>query len=57
MKSEMNNGDSALESDSPEYNQFSSDEWTSEAGALIEVSIDRFSWPSPLIADLSLIHI
>ena len=52
MKSEMNNGDSALEPDSPEYNQFLSDEWTSEAGALIEVSIDPFSWHNPLIADL-----
>ena len=52
MKSEMNNGDSALEPDSPEDNQFLSDEWTSEAGALIEVSIDPTSWHSPLIADL-----
>ena len=52
MKSEMNNGDSALEPDSPEDNQFLSDEWTSEAGALIEVSIDPSSWHSPLIADL-----
>ena len=48
----MNNGDSALEPDSPEDNQFLSDEWTSEAGALIEVSIDPHSWHSPLIADL-----
>jgi hypothetical protein len=52
MTSEMNNGDSALEPDSPEDNQFLSDEWTSEAGALIEVSIDPSSWHSPLIADL-----
>ena len=52
MKSEMNNGDSALEPDSPEYNQYLSDEWTSEAGALIEISIDPTSWHSPLIADL-----
>ena len=52
MKSEMNNADSALEPDSPEDNQFLSDEWTSEAGALIEVSIDPSSWHSPLIADL-----
>ena len=52
MTSEMNNGDSALEPDSPEDNQFLSDEWTSEAGALIEVSIDPFSWHSPLAADL-----
>ena len=51
MKSEMNNADSALEPDNPEYNQFLSDEWTSEAGALIEVSIDPSSWHSPLIAD------
>ena len=43
MTSEMNNGDSALEPDSPEDNQFLSDEWTSEAGAFIEVSIDPFS--------------
>ena len=48
----MNNGDSALEPDSPEYNQYLSDEWTSEAGALIEISIDPTSWHSPLIADL-----
>ena len=52
MKSEMNNGDSALEPDSPEDKQFLSDEWPSEAGALIEVSIDPSSWHSPLIADL-----
>ncbi len=52
MTSEMNNGDSALEPDSPEYNQYLSDEWTSEAGALIEISIDPTSWHSPLIADL-----
>ena len=52
MKSEMNNGDSALEPDSLEDNKFLSDEWTSEAGALIEVSIDPSSWHSPLIADL-----
>ena len=52
MKSEMNNGDSALEPDSPEDNQFLSDEWTSEAGALIEVSIDPSSWHNSLIADL-----
>ena len=48
----MNNGDSALEPDSPEDSQFLSDEWTSQAGALIEVSIDPSSWHSPLIADL-----
>ena len=52
MKSEMNNGDSALEPDSPDDNQFLSDEWTSKAGALIDVSIDPSSWHSPLIADL-----
>ena len=52
MSSEMNNGDSALEPDSPEDNQFLRDEWTSEAGAVIEVSIDPSSWHSPLIADL-----
>ena len=52
MKSEMNNGDSALEPDSPEDNQYLSDEWTSEAGALIEISIDPSSWHSPLVADL-----
>ena len=52
MKSEINDGDSALEPDSPEDNQFLSDEWTSEAGAMIEVSIDPSSWHSPLIADL-----
>ena len=52
MKSEMNNGDSALEPDSPEDNQFLSYEWTPEAGALIDVSIDISSWHNPLIADL-----
>ena len=41
-----------MEPDSPEDNQFLSDEWTSEAGALIEVRIDPSSWHSPLIADL-----
>ena len=53
MKSEVNNGDSALEPDSPEDSQFLSDEWASEAGALIDVSIDISSWHHPL----SLIHI
>ena len=48
----MNNGDSTLEPDSPEDSQFLSDEWASEAGALIEVSIDPSSWQSALIADL-----
>ena len=48
----MNNGDSALEPDSPEDSQFLSDEWVSEAGALIDVSIDISSWHHPLIADL-----
>ena len=52
MKSEVNNGDSALEPDSPEDSQFLSDEWASEAGALIDVSIDISSWHNPLIADL-----
>ena len=52
MTSELNNGDSALEPDSPEDNQFLSDEWTSEAGALIEVNIDPSSWHSSLITDL-----
>jgi probable rRNA maturation factor len=52
MMSEMNNGDSALEPDSPEVNQILSDGWTSEAGAVIEVSIDPSSWHSPLVADL-----
>ena len=52
MTSEMNNGDSALEPDSPEDNQFLNDEWTSEGGALIDVSIDISSWHNPLIADL-----
>ena len=52
MTSEMNNGDSALEPDSLEDNQFLSDEWTSKAGALIQVSIDLPSWHTPLIADL-----
>ena len=52
MTSEMINDDSALKPDSPEDNQFLSDEWTSEAGALIEVRIDQSSWHSPLIADL-----
>tara|TARA_B100001059_G_scaffold207621_1_gene219278 strand:+ start:405 stop:1010 length:606 start_codon:yes stop_codon:yes gene_type:complete len=52
MTSEMNNGVRALEPDSPEDNQYLSDEWTSEAGALIEISIDPSSWHSPLVADL-----
>ena len=52
MKSEMNNGDSTLEPDSPEDNQLLSDEWTSEGGALIDVSIDISCWHNPLITDL-----
>ncbi|MDA9882719.1 rRNA maturation RNase YbeY [bacterium] len=52
MMREMNNSDGVLEPDSPEDKQFLSDEWTSEAGALIDVSIDPSSWHTPLIADL-----
>jgi probable rRNA maturation factor len=52
MTSEMNKDDSALEPDSPEGDQFLSDEWESDDGALIEVSIDPSSWHSPLINDL-----
>ena len=52
MTSEINSGDGALEPDSPEDKQFLSDEWTSEAGALIEVSIDPSCWHIPLVADL-----
>ena len=52
MMSEMNQGDGALEPDSPEDNQLLSDAWASEAGGLIEVSINPSSWHSPLINDL-----
>ena len=52
MTSEMDNADSALEPDSPEDNQFLSDEWVSEAGALVKVSIDPSGWHSPLVLDL-----
>jgi len=52
MTREMNKDDSALEPDSPERDQFFSDEWESDDGALIEVSIDPSSWHNSLINDL-----
>lgn len=52
MTREMNKDDSALEPDSPERDQFLSDEWESDDGALIEVSLDPSSWHNSLINDL-----
>ena len=52
MTRKMNKGDATLEPDSPEDNQFLSDEWPSEHGALIDVTFDATSWHTSVIDDL-----
>ena len=44
--------DATLEPDSPEDERFLSDEWLSENGASIDITIVAASWDTPLIDDL-----
>ena len=51
MTRKMNKGDATLEPDSTEDDRFLSDEWLSDNGALIDITIDVASWHTPLIDD------
>ena len=51
MTRKENKGDATLEPDSIEDDQFLSDEWLSDNGALIDIAIDASSWHTPLIDD------
>ena len=48
----MNKDDATLEPDSREDDRFLSDEWSSDHGALIDVTVDATSWHTPLVDDL-----
>ena len=52
MTRKMYKGDATLEPDSPEDERFLSDEWPSDNGALIDITIVAASWGTPLIDDL-----
>ena len=52
MTRKMNKGDAILDPDSPEDDRFFSDEWLSDNGALIDITIDAESWQISLIDDL-----
>ena len=52
MTHKMHKGDATLEPDSKEDERFLSDEWPSENGALIDITIVASSWNTPLINDL-----
>ena len=52
MTHKMHEGDTTLEPDSIEEEGFLSDEWPSENGALIDITIVSSSWDAPLINDL-----
>ncbi|MDC1381934.1 rRNA maturation RNase YbeY [Candidatus Puniceispirillum sp.] len=52
MKRRMKKGDDTLEPDSCEDDRFLSDEWLSEHGALIDITVDATSWRTSLIDDL-----
>ena len=52
MTRKMQKGDFTLEPDSIENERFLSDEWLSENGALIDITIVAASWDTPLIDDL-----
>ena len=54
MMRKMNKGDANLEPDSSESDQFFSDEWLSENGALICITFDTASWHAILINDLKI---
>ena len=52
MTRKMHKSDVALEPDSIENERFVSDEWPSDNGALIDITIVAASWDTPLIDDL-----
>ena len=52
MTRKMHKSDVALEPDSIENERFLSDEWPSDNGALIDITIVAASWDTPLIDDL-----
>ena len=52
MTRKMHKGDATLEPDSKEDGQFLSDEWSSDNGALIDITIVASSWDTPLVNDL-----
>ena len=52
MTRKMNKADTTLEPDSCEDDRFLSDEWSSEHGALIYITVDATSWHTSLIDDL-----
>ena len=52
MTHKMHKGDATLELDGEEYGRFFVDEWPSDNGALIDITIVASSWDTPLINDL-----
>ena len=52
MTRKMNKSDATLEPDSIDNDRFSSDEWPSDNGALIDITIVAASWDTTLIDDL-----
>ena len=52
MTRKMHKSDVTLEPDSIENERFASDEWPSDNGALIDITILAASWDTPLIDDL-----
>ena len=52
MTRKMHKSDATLEPDSIENERFSSYEWPSDNGALIDITIVAASWDTPLIDDL-----
>ena len=52
MMRKMNKSDATLEPDSIDNDRFSSDEWPSDNGALIDITIVAASWDTTLIDDL-----
>ena len=52
MTHKMHKGDATLEPDSKEDGRFLSDEWPSDNGALIDITIVAASWDTTLIDDL-----
>ena len=52
MTRKMHKSHATLEPDSTENERFSSDEWPSDNGALIDITIVAASWDTPLIDDL-----
>ena len=52
MTHKMHKGDATMEPDITEEERFLSDEWPSENGALIDITIVSSNWDAPLINDL-----